>query len=167
MLCLDCFGTLVALCAVEWFGRALYSAPRRSVSASVSRIRVGGSFMKQHAFRLSVALLAVGLVMGLAWTTPANADNLYAKIRGTVVDPSGAVVTGARITATNVATGLGYNVPSDKNGSFEFLQLPIGDYSVKIEKSGFKSFTEGHVHLDLDQVFNLRVAMELGSVSDT
>src|SRR5208282_1437136 len=139
----------------------------RSVSASVSRIRVGGSFMKQHAFRLSVALLAVGLVMGLAWTTPANADNLYAKIRGTVVDPSGAVVTGARITAVNVATGLSYNVSSDKDGLFEFLQLPIGDYSVKVEKSGFKSFTEGRVHLDLDQVFNLKAEMQLGAVSDT
>src|SRR5208282_1751445 len=139
----------------------------RSVSASVSRIRVGGSFMKQHAFRLSVALLAVGLVMGLAWTTPANADNLYAKIRGTVVDPSGAVVTGARISAVNVATGLSYNVTSDKDGLFEFLQLPIGDYAVKVEKSGFKSFTEGHVHLDLDQVFNLKAEMQLGAVSDT
>jgi len=123
--------------------------------------------MKQHAFRFSLVLLTLGLVIGLAWTTPANADNLYAKIRGTVVDPSGAVVPGAKITATNVATGLGYNVPSDKNGSFEFLQLPIGDYSVKIEKSGFKSFTEGHVHLDLDQVFNLKAEMQLGAVSDS
>lgn len=123
--------------------------------------------MKQHAFRFSVVLLALGLVIGLASTTPANADNLYAKIRGTVVDPSGAVVPGAKISATNVATGLGYSVTSDKDGLFEFLQLPIGDYGVKVEKPGFKSFTEGHIHLDLDQVFNLRVAMEIGAVSDT
>jgi hypothetical protein len=123
--------------------------------------------MKQRASTVSVVLLTLGLVFGLAWSTPANADNLYAKIRGTVADPSGAVLPDAKISATNVATGLGYNVTSDKNGLFEFLQLPIGDYSVKVEKSGFKSFSEGHIHLDLDQVFNLRVAMELGSVSDT
>jgi hypothetical protein len=123
--------------------------------------------MKQHAFRFSVVLLAFGLAIGLALTIPANADNLYAKIRGTVVDPSGAVVPGAKINATNVATGLGYDVSSDKNGLFEFLQLPIGDYSVKIEKSGFKSFTEGHIHLDLDQVFTLKAEMQLGSVSDS
>jgi hypothetical protein len=124
-------------------------------------------FMKQRASTVSVVLLTLGLVFGLAWSTPANADNLYAKIRGTVADPSGAVVADAKISATNVATGLGYNVTSDKNGSFEFLQLPIGDYSVKVEKSGFKSFSEGHIHLDLDQVFSLKVQMELGSVSDT
>jgi hypothetical protein len=124
-------------------------------------------FMKQRASTVSVVLLTLGLVFGLAWSTPANADNLYAKIRGTVTDPSGAVVADAKISATNVATGLGYNVTSDKNGSFEFLQLPIGDYAIKVEKSGFKSFSEGHIHLDLDQIFNLRVAMELGAVSDT
>lgn len=123
--------------------------------------------MKQHAFRFSVVLLALGLAISLALTIPANADNLYAKIRGTVVDPSGAVVPGAKINATNVATGLGYDVSSDKSGLFEFLQLPIGDYSVKIEKSGFKSFTEGHIHLDLDQVFTLKAEMQLGSVSDS
>ncbi|MGA8214734.1 MAG: hypothetical protein WB799_14155 [Candidatus Sulfotelmatobacter sp.] len=43
-----------------------------------------------------MTLLALGLVCGLVvWTTPAGADNLYASIRGTVVDPSGAVVPDA------------------------------------------------------------------------
>jgi len=123
--------------------------------------------MKQHAFGFVAFLLALGLVFGVLCATPANADNLYAKIRGTVVDPTGAVVPDAKLTATNVATGLGYSVTSNKDGLFEFLQLPIGDYSVKVEKSGFKTFTEGHIHLDLDQTFNLRVGMELGVVSDT
>src|ERR1022692_3621154 len=123
--------------------------------------------MKQHAFSLAVVLLALGLVFGLVWTTPANADNLYASIRGTVVDPSGAVVPGAKLTATNVATGLTYTVTSSSDGLFAFLQLPIGDYKVVVEKAGFKTFMEGHIHLDLDQIFNLRVTMEVGAVTDT
>jgi Carboxypeptidase regulatory-like domain len=124
--------------------------------------------MKQPAFRFLAFFLALGLVCGMAvWTTPAHADNLYASIRGTVVDPSGAVVPGAKLTARNVTTGLSYTVTSSQDGLFAFLQLPIGDYSVKVERSGFKTFTEGHVHLDLDQIFNLRVAMELGAVTDT
>ena len=48
---------------------------------------------------------------------------------------------------------------------FAFLQLPIGDYSVKVERAGFKTFTEGHIHLDLDQIFNLKATMELGVVT--
>jgi len=121
----------------------------------------------KHPFRFWAFLLALGLMLGLVWTTPASADNLYASIRGTVVDPSGAVVTDAKLTATNVATGLSYTATSSKDGLFAFLQLPIGDYRVKVEKAGFKSVTEGHIHLDLDQIFNLKVSMELGAITET
>jgi len=123
--------------------------------------------MKKQGFLVTASVLALGLVLGFVWTTSANADNLYASIRGTVIDPSGAVVPDAKLTARNVATGLTYSATSGKDGLFSFIQLPIGDYSVKVEKTGFKSFTEGRIHLDLDQIFNLRVSMELGAVSDT
>jgi hypothetical protein len=123
--------------------------------------------MKQRAVSLVVLVLVLGLVFGVLGSTPANADNLYAKIRGSVVDPSGAVVPDAKVTATDVATGISYSATSSRDGLFEFLQLPIGDYAVKVERSGFKTFTEGHIHLDLDQIFNLKVGMELGVVSDT
>ncbi len=123
--------------------------------------------MNNNRFCYVAFLLTLGLVFGMVWTTPASADNLYASIRGTVVDPSGAVVPDAQLTATNVATGISYKTTSSKDGLFSFVQLPIGDYSLKAEKSGFKSFTESHIHLDLDQIFNLKVGMELGVVSDT
>ena len=116
--------------------------------------------------RWAGALLSV-FVIGLLCTIPAHADNLYASIRGTVTDPSGAVVPGATLTATNLATGLRYTATSSNDGLFSFLQLPIGDYSVTSEKSGFKGFTAGHIHLDLDQIFSLQVAMELGATSET
>lgn len=123
--------------------------------------------MNNHRFSYVAFPLILGLVFGMVWTTPASADNLYASIRGTVFDPSGAVVPDAQLTATNVATGISYKTTSSKDGLFSFVQLPIGDYSLKAEKSGFKSFTESHIHLDLDQIFNLKVGMELGVVSDT
>lgn len=116
--------------------------------------------------RWATVLFSV-LVVGLFWTIPARADNLYASIRGTVTDPSGAVVPGATLTATNLATGLRYTATSSNDGLFSFLQLPIGDYSVTAEKSGFKGFTAAHIHLDLDQIFSLQVAMELGATSET
>jgi hypothetical protein len=120
-----------------------------------------------NRFSFVAIVLALGLVFGMVWSTPANADNLYASIRGTVADPSGAVVPEARLTATNVATGISYNATSNKDGLFTFVQLPIGDYTVKVEKSGFKTFSESRIHLDLDQIYNLKVGMELGVVSDT
>jgi hypothetical protein len=123
--------------------------------------------MKHPSFGFVVLLVALGLLCAFVATPPAQADNLYASIRGTVTDPSGAVVPDAKMTATNIATGLSYNVTSDKDGLFAFLQLPIGDYSVRAERTGFKTFTAGHIHLDLDQVFNLRVAMEVGVTTET
>jgi hypothetical protein len=117
--------------------------------------------------RVCCALVLLTLVLGFVLAMPAHADNLYASIRGIVADPSGAVVPDAKLTATNVATGLSYPATSSKDGLFEFLQLPIGDYSVTVERSGFKTYTEGHIHLDLDQVFNLRVTMQVGVTSET
>jgi hypothetical protein len=123
--------------------------------------------MKHHSVGFAVFLLALGLLCALVAAPPAHADNLYASIRGTVTDPSGAVVPDAKLTATNIATGLSYNATSDKDGLFAFMQLPIGDYSLRGERSGFKAFSEGHIHLDLNQVFNLKVAMEVGVTSET
>src|SRR5207302_5132843 len=94
-------------------------------------------------------------------------DNLYASIRGTVVDSSGAVLPDAKLTATNVATGLTYSATSSKDGLFAFLQLPIGDYKIVIEKPSFKIVTQSHIHLDLDQIFNLKVTMDVGTMSET
>jgi hypothetical protein len=74
--------------------------------------------MKQHAFSFLAFLLALGLGGMVVWTTPAHSDNLYASIRGTVTDSTGAVVTGVKLTANNMGTGLVYSVTSNKDGGF-------------------------------------------------
>ena len=115
----------------------------------------------------SVVVLLSLLAVGLVWTTPANADELYASIRGTVTDQSGAVVPDVKITATNVALGLSKTVTTLKDGEYVFLQLPVGDYSVKIEKAGFKTFAAAGIHLELNQVYALNAKLELGTVAET
>jgi len=112
---------------------------------------------------LSILLL---VVFTLVCTIPASADNLYASIRGTVTDPTGAVISGAKLTATNSATGLRYNTTSSSSGTFSFLQLPIGDYSVKAEQTGFKAYQASGIHLDLDQIYNLSVKLALGAATE-
>jgi hypothetical protein len=118
-------------------------------------------------YRLATAFsLAALFMLTLTLAIPSYADNLYASIRGTVTDATGAVIGGAKLTATNEATGITYNATSGDDGLFAFLQLPIGDYSVRAEKQGFKLFTVAHIHLDLDQVFALRASMEVGVTSE-
>ena len=105
------------------------------------------------------------LAFGSFSTLPATADNLYAAIRGTVVDPTGAVVAGAKLTATNTATGVSYSATTSQNGSFSFQQVPIGDYSVRAEQSGFKAYQASGIHVDLNQIYNLDIKLALGEIS--
>ena len=85
-------------------------------------------------------VLSILLAFTFVSTIPANADNLYASIHGTVTDPTGAVVSGATLTATNAGTGILYTTTSNSSGAFTFLQLPIGDYTLKAEQTGFKAY---------------------------
>jgi carboxypeptidase family protein len=111
---------------------------------------------------LSILLL---FAFTLLCTIPANADNLYASIRGTVTDPTGAVVSGVKVTARNVSTGIAFSTTSNKEGVFSFLQLPIGDYTVRAEETGFETFQTTSIRLDIDEVYNLAIKLQLGTVS--
>lgn len=109
--------------------------------------------------------LAFALIFAL-FATPASADELYASIRGTVVDQSGAVLFGVNVTATNLATGLSRTLTTNASGAFSFLQLPVGDYNVRLEKTGFKTAAASNIHLEVNQVFALDTKMEVGGVTE-
>src|SRR5277367_1460346 len=108
-----------------------------------------------------VSIAVLGLLSGSA-----RADNLYASIRGTVTDPTGAVISGVKLVATNASTGILYTTTSNSSGSFTFIQLPIGDYTVKAEQTGFRGYQASGIHLDLDQIYNLPVNLALGAATE-
>lgn len=114
---------------------------------------------------LSLLVVLVLVVSSLAIQT-AKADNLYARIQGVVTDPTGAVLSGAKLTATNVGTNINYESESKPDGSFVFLNLPVGTYKVTATTSGFRTFTATGITLVLDQVYALNIRMELGQVSE-
>src|SRR6266567_1232319 len=95
------------------------------------------------------------------------ADEVYARIRGTVTDVTGAVVQGAEVKATNTQTGFSKTIASDDDGSFQFLQLPVGMYDVVVAKPGFRKFTAQHILLVLNQVYNMQATLEVGQVAET
>ena len=129
--------------------------------------------MKKLTFWMGLAPLPVGLCLiaivallfSLLAVQPAKADNLYAGIRGRALDPAGALVPEAKITATNVGTGIVYSGVTDKDGNFNFQQLPIGDYKVSAEKQGFRAFVVTGIHLDLNQVYQLDIRLEVGTIT--
>src|SRR5258708_18918232 len=113
-----------------------------------------------------ISVLAVGLVIA-SFGTYTFADDLYGRIRGVVNDSSGGVVAGVQVTATNVDTGVAKTVTSGADGSFEFLQLAApGNYSAQVERKGFKTYRVGAIHLKLNQIYVLNVALDIGAVTE-
>ena len=128
----------------------------------MKRVLWGGTAVSLFLFSLVVLVLVVS---PLAVQT-AKADNLYARIQGVVTDPSGAVLAGTKLTATNVGTNLAYESESKSDGGFVFLNLPVGTYKVVATTAGFRTFTATGITLVLDQVYALNIRMELGQVSE-
>jgi len=123
--------------------------------------------MRRSTILETVALSAgVCCLLGCLTASSAFADNVYGKIRGTVTDPSGAVIAGATITATNVGTGIVKTVTSSTDGSYEFLQLAApATYSVKAEQAGFRAFEAQNLSLLVEQTYVLNIKMEVGVVT--
>lgn len=114
---------------------------------------------------LPVVILGIVAILSLQ-AKVASADALYGSIKGTVTDQSGAAIPDVTITATNIETGAAKQVTSANDGTYTFLQLAIGDYSVKAEKSGFQTFTANKVHLDVNTTYVQDVAMQVGTMSE-
>jgi hypothetical protein len=125
--------------------------------------------MKQgvNGFKL-FALIAglIALVAALLCVPPAFADELYGRIRGTVTDPSGAVVPGAVVKIANLGTGAVKHATTDQSGSYEIPNLPIGNYSVAVSKDGFRTSVLGNLKLEVNQVYVNNVALQLGATAE-
>lgn len=109
----------------------------------------------------------LALLVGFACLATVVRADITARIRGTAVDPSGAVVPGATVTVLNTDTGYSRVVQTDANGAFDVPSLPIGTYTVKIEKQGFVTFQQTQITLVVNQIYVVNASLQVGSVSKT
>jgi hypothetical protein len=78
-----------------------------------------------------------------------HAQSFRGKIVGTVTDQNGAVLVGAKVTAKNVGTALERTTITDTEGNFSIPELPIGNYVVSVEQTGFQSRTVTDVTVEV------------------
>src|SRR5437867_13442044 len=76
------------------------------------------------------------------------AQDSTGRIIGTVSDPSGAVVPGAKVTITNTATDFSRSATTDNDGSYQILLVPVGTYTVAAEAPGFRKTVTSPQKLD-------------------
>ena len=127
--------------------------------------------MNQQTLKVKRAALAVSaplsVVLLLALGLPIMAQQVTARLAGTVTDPSGAVIPRAALSATNASTGVITKTRSDSNGNYEFAQLAPGTYTLSIEKSGFTTTLISGISLNVDQKATLDVVLRLGQVTQS
>ena len=116
-------------------------------------IKGAGSF-----FLLACLLLAAQRV---------NAQAVSGTILGTVTDPSGAAVAGAKITLVHKATGTSRTFTSDATGEYIAPSLPIGAYTITAEMTGFSKLSLNDVQLGVDQKARIDLGLKVGQATDT
>ena len=94
-------------------------------------------------------------------------QEVTASITGTVTDPGGAALPGATVTATSQERGQAYVAETNDTGLYRIAQLPVGTYTVKVEKQGFASASYPAFVLTLNQVARVDIAMKVGQTSET
>jgi hypothetical protein len=105
------------------------------------------------------------LVFVLLATVSLSAQTFRGTILGTVTDPSGAVVPGAKVTVKNTGTGLERSTETSADGSYSLPELPIGTYTVTVTQSGFQTFVATGVTVDVASDRRVDAAMKTGAIS--
>src|SRR5262245_38338650 len=108
-------------------------------------------------YYLVIAALLLALVSGTAL-----AQQTTGNVRGMVKDPNGAVVPNAKVTIFDPKTNTSQTIQSGGGGEFEFKNLPVGDYEITIEASGFKKLTLNDVRVQLNQTTDVAANVTIG-----
>jgi hypothetical protein len=103
----------------------------------------------------------LAVLSGSAWA------QTKASLRGTVTDQSGGVVAGAKVILTNIETGITRTTTTGSDGSYLFDLVQVGKYSLTVDKSGFETFIQDGIILELNQNGRLDVALKIGKETQT
>ncbi len=87
-------------------------------------------------------------------------------LSGVVIDQSGAAVSGARVEARNVDTGLLRDTVTEQGGRYQLFALPLGQYEVRVKKDGFAEAVRTGVRLLVGQDARVDVTLRLGAVTE-
>jgi hypothetical protein len=123
--------------------------------------------MNSGLLRFSLAVISFFAAFPLC-TAPAGAQSATTGgLTGTVSDPSGAVISGAIVTADSKATGQGRTATTDASGVYKFSLLPPGDYSVRFSASGFKTAEISSITINVTETAVLNQKLEVGEQATT
>jgi len=95
----------------------------------------------------------------------AQAQTLDGTLRGEVSDPSGAVVAGAKVTATNVATNVSSETTTSASGTYNLPNLLPGTYKVTVDASGFATYNRDQVQVRTNQITEVNTKLSVSGIT--
>jgi hypothetical protein len=101
----------------------------------------------------------------LLCTLTAVAQIQNGQFEGTVTDPTGAAIAGAKVTVTNLGTGLTVSLTTNQNGLYVAKELPVGTYKITAEAPGFKTRSNTNVTLNAGSILRVDQRMEVGQAN--
>src|SRR5579863_7234892 len=127
-----------------------------SLRARCSQLCLSSTYLRTLCLILAICFVP-------AWV---SAQGTGGRILGRVSDPSGAVLSGVKVVATNDATGVSRDAASNDSGDYVFPDLPVVTYSLTFDLTGFKKAVRHAIALDVNQVITLNMAMQLGAAQE-
>lgn len=99
----------------------------------------------------------------LSFSLQLAAQQITGSLRGTVTDPSGAVVQNAIVTATQADTGLGRSTSSRRDGTYLLPELPVGHYRLEVVAKGFSKYAQEGISLNVNETATVPVRLVVGT----
>ncbi len=109
-------------------------------------------------------VIAICLLVLFSAHTPLLGQFTTASLGGVVTDTNGSVVPGATVTVRSIATGLSRTTTTSGAGSYLFPALPVGSYQLTVEKSGFSTYVQTGIVLEVTQSVTQSVILHPGTV---
>jgi hypothetical protein len=122
--------------------------------------------MKMKVFVL-LGTLAMLVLFGTVWTPQASGQAVYGSIFGTITDPSGAAVAGAKVTVTSAAKGTSVEATTNTDGNYSVTHLIPDVYNIRAEGAGFKAFEQKNVPVSADAGARVDGQFQVGGSTET
>jgi len=126
--------------------------------------------MRNTSARWVAALFAGLCILTLsvvAFSPALPAQSTYGTVTGSVADSSGGAVPGATVTLTNLATTGARSITTGADGLYSFVNVLPGNYSLTVEKAGFKHFEQNPLIVEVQQDVHIAVTLEVGATTQT
>lgn len=150
---------------VCYLKRQICQAANAAIVSCRCRLRYPEEIV-MHPHRGKRFCFTVGVLAATLWLVGiCPAQEITGSITGTIRDPSGAVVPNAQVVLTNVATGYSRRVSSNPSGVYFASVLPLGNYELTVEQTGFRRFVQKGIVLHVNDALTLNVTLELGAVT--